>query len=403
MVSSPAAAIGFETDMRQSVRPYLDDELAELQALANRELGVDELKPWDLLYVTEVQRKRVLEFDEEELKAYLPADRVLAGVFEIAERLFAVRFEETPTEAAWHEDVRYYRVIGDDGRFLGGFFADWYPREDKRGGAWKAGIVTGGPRDAGFEPNLAIIAANFTPPEPGKQALLSHRDVQTLFHEFGHLLHHTLSRVEIPSLGGTSVARDFVELPSQLMENWTWEREALDMFARHVETGARIPDDLFEKLVAIRTFGGVYRNAHHIMRQLALGTVDLELHENFDPTGDDDPLEFGHRVLDAFDVRWDIAHAAGFLATFSHLFAGGYAAGYYSYMWCEVLEADAFGRFTEEGILDRTVGRDFVEAILSRGDSADPDELFRAFRGREPSIEPLLEREFGARTVERVR
>lgn len=403
MVSSPAAAIGFEADMRQSVRPHLDTELQELEELAKQELGIDRLEPWDLLYVTELQRKRVLDFDEEELRAYLPADRVLTGVFEIAERLFGIRFEEPATDAAWHEDVKYYRVVGEDGRFLGGFFADWYPREDKRGGAWKAGIVSGGPRGERFEPNLAIIAANFTPPEPGKQALLSHRDVQTLFHEFGHLLHHTLSRVEVPSMGGTSVARDFVELPSQLMENWTWEREALDMFARHVETGDRIPDDLFAKLIQIRTFGGIYRNAHHVMRQLALGTVDLELHENFDPATDGDPLEFGHRILEGFEVRWDVARAGDFLATFSHLFAGGYAAGYYSYMWCEVLEADAFTRFAEEGILERSVGQDFVDAILSRGDSADPDELFRAFRGREPSLEPLLEREFGGRRVEHIR
>lgn len=402
MVEGPAAALGFEREMRESVRPYLEAELAELEAVARDELRLDRLEPWDLLYVTEHQRKQRLAFDEEELRPYLPVEDVLDGLFDIAQRLFAIRIEPTETDAAWHDDVRYYRVEGEDGSFLGGFFADWYPREDKRGGAWKAGIVTGGPRSDGFEPNLAVIAANFTPPEEGKQALLSHREVQTLFHEFGHLLHHTLSRVEIPSLGGTAVARDFVELPSQLLENWTWEREALDLFAKHVDTGERIPDALYDKLMEVRHFGGIYRNAHHVMRQLALGTVDLELHQNFDPTSGEDPIAFGHEILEGFGVRWDIAHE-GFLTAFTHLFTGGYASGYYSYMWCEVLEADAFTRFREEGILDRSVGRELVDAILSRGDSADPDELFRAFRGRPPQLEPLLEREFGGRHVERAR
>ena len=399
MMEGPEAALAFERDLRQSIRPYLDEELAELEALAREELGLEQLEPWDLLYVTGIQRRKVLDFDDQELRAYFPAERVLEGLFGIAERLFGIRIEAAETDAVWHEDVRYYRVYAEDGGFLGGFYADWYPREDKRGGAWKSGIVSGGPREGGFAPNLAMIAANFTPPEPGKQAMLSHREVGTLFHEFGHLLHHMLSQVEVPSLSGTQVARDFVELPSQLLENWTWERPSLDLFARHVETGAGIPDDLFAKLQQVRTFGGIYRNAHHVMRQLALGTVDLELHARFDPAGGEDPIAFGHEVLASFGVRWDIADE-GFLTTFTHLFAGGYAAGYYSYMWCEVLEADAFGRFLEEGILDRKVGRDLVDAILSRGDSADPDELFRAFRGRPPSIEPLLAREFGGRAVE---
>ena len=396
MVKGPAAALGFERDLRESVRPYLEEELAELEALAQDELGLDRLEPWDLLYVTEIQRRRVLDFDEEELRAYFPAERVLDGLFGLAERLFGIRIAEAETEAAWHEDVRYYHVHGEHGDFLGGFFADWYPREDKRGGAWKSGVVSGGPRDDGFAPNLALIAANVTPPEPGKHALLNHREVQTLFHEFGHLLHHMLSRVEVGSLSGTRVARDFVELPSQIMENWTWEREALDLFARHVDTGETIPDDLFAKLQRVRTFGGIYRNAHHVMRQLALGTVDLELHARFDPASGDDAIAYGHEVLSSSGVRWDVAQE-GFLATFTHLFAGGYAAGYYSYMWCEVLEADAFDRFLEEGLLSRDVGRELVDAVLSKGDSAEPEELFRAFRGRPPSIAPLLAREFGAR------
>ena len=396
MVQGPAAALGFERDLRESVRPYLEEELAELEALARDELGYDRLEPWDLLYVTEIQRQRVLHLDEEELRRYFPAERVLGGLFGLAERLFGIRIEEADTDTGWHDDVRYYHVHGEDGDFLGAFFADWHPREDKRGGAWKSGIVSGGPRDGGFAPNLALIAANVTPPEPGKQALLNHREVETLFHEFGHLLHHMLSRVEVGSLSGTRVARDFVELPSQIMENWTWEREALDLFARHVDTDEPIPDDLFDKLQRVRTFGGIYRNAHHVMRQLALGTVDLELHARFDPSSGDDPVAYGNDVLSSFHVRWDVAHE-GFLATFTHLFAGGYAAGYYSYMWCEVLEADAFDRFLEEGLLSREVGRELVDAVLSRGDGAEPEELFRAFRGRPPSIEPLLAREFGAR------
>lgn len=402
MVDGPAQALAFEREMRESVRPFLEAELIELERLGRDELGIERLEPWDLLYVTELQRKRELDVDEAALRAYFPTEGVLQGVFDLSERLFGIRFEPTETDTAWHDDVRYYRVFGEGGRYLGGFYADWYPREDKRGGAWKAGIVTGGPRDDGFEPNLAVIVGNFTPPEPGKPALLSHREVETLFHEFGHLLHHMLSRVEIPSLGGTSVARDFVELPSQLMENWTWEREAVDLFARHHETGEAIPDELFDKLTRIRDFGGIYRKAHHIMRQLALGTVDLELHATFDPASGDDPIAFGNEVLRSFGVRWDILHE-GFLTAFSHVFAGGYAAGYYSYMWCEMLEADAFERFREEGLMSRDVGRDLVDAILARGDSEDPDVLFEEFRGRPPRIEPLLRRELGARTAEALR
>lgn len=395
MVKRPDAAMAFERDLAAKVRPHVEAELAELEAFARERLGLARLEPWDLLYVTEHQRRTELGFDQEELRPYLPASRVLAGLFDIVQRLFGIRFVRDESDTVWHEDVEFYRVFGADGAEIGAFYADWYPREDKRGGAWLHGIVRGGPRPHGFEPNLGIIAANFTPPEPGREALLAHDDVETLFHEFGHLLHHMLSRVEIPSMAGTSVARDFVELPSQIMENWTWERDALRLFARHVDTGEPLPDALYEKLIRMRAFGSRYRNAHHIARQLALGTVDLELHTRFDPAVHGDPLAFGHEILKSFGVRWDVGEPA-FLTSFSHIFTSGYAAGYYSYMWCEVLEADAFARFKEEGIFDPAVGRAFVDAVLSRGDSDDPDVLFEEFRGRPPSLEPLLERELGA-------
>jgi oligopeptidase A len=251
-------------------------------------------------------------------------------------------------------------------------------------------LVTGAPGDAGLGPHVGTIVANFTPPEDGHQPRLTHGEVTTLFHEFGHLLHHLLSDVEIPARGSMSVAWDFVELPSQILENWAWEREGLDLFARHGDTGEPIPAELFERLRRSRTFlEGVAQ-----MRQLSFGTVDLALHIDFDPASNEDPIAFGQRVMEPFGVRPDFARNQ-FLTAFSHVFAGGYAAGYYSYKWSEVLDADAFGRFRRDGIFNPDTGRAFVDTILSKGDSDDPDALFRAFMGRGPDLGALLERNLG--------
>jgi oligopeptidase A len=267
-------------------------------------------------------------------------------------------------------------------------------------------FITGGPREDGFAPHLGVMCGNFTPPEGEAPALLTHREVETTFHEFGHLLHHCTSRVEIPALAGIHVAWDWVELPSQLMENWTWERDALDLFAMHHETGEGFPDELFERMVAARRFMGGWAQ----MRQLSLGTVDLSLHEHLAPTlragagadpGEetdarqgDEVMRFGEDGFAPFSPapRFASLHS---LTSFTHLFSGGYAAGYYSYLWSEVLDADVFTRFREEGIFNRETGRSYVDSILSRGDSADPDELFLEFMARAPNAAALLDRNLG--------
>ena len=313
----------------------------------------------------------------------------MRGLFETAARLYDVRVEIDQVMPRWHTDVMCYRLFEGE-TLLGAFYVDLYPREEKRGGAWMNGLITGGPGvggHPGFQPHLGLICGNITPPLGDKPALLTHDEVQTLFHEFGHLLHHLLSRVEVRSLAGTNVAWDFVELPSQIMENWCWEREALNLFARHVDTGELIPERLFNEMKRARTF----REATATMRQLGFATVDLKLHRAYDPERDGDVVALSNRVLEAYAPALYPPDYA-FITGFSHLFSSGvaYAAGYYSYKWAEVLDADAFSRFLEEGVFSRGVGLAFRRSVLERGDSEDPMNLFRAFRGREPTVDALL-------------
>jgi oligopeptidase A len=294
--------------------------------------------------------------------------------------------------------VKYYE-IQDASRprgqeLLGAFYADWFPRENKRGGAWMDNLITGEGYGAGQaadrqQPHLGLICGNLTPPGEDRPSLLTHREVQTIFHEFGHLLHHCLSRVELRGFAGVNVAWDFVELPSQIMENWTWEREALDLFARHYQTGEPIPAELLEKMRNARNF----RAANAQMRQLGFGLVDLALHRDIPPDSNADLLEFARNVLQPFSpARFPERYAM--IVSFTHLFSSpvGYGAGYYSYKWAEVLDADAFTRFQKDGIFSREVGGSFRDRILSRGDSEDPAELYRSFMGRDPDPNALLER-----------
>ncbi len=407
MARTGARAIEFETDMVERTSPYWERDVEQLRAHA-REIGIDELRPWDAAFVMEHLRKRRYDIDDEALRPYFPLDRVLEGMFEIVRRTFGFRIEERPIDEVWHADVRFYEIFDEGGRLVGAFYTDWFPRKEKRQGAWMNNFITGGPRPGGFAPHLGVVCGNFTPPDGDRPALLTHREVETTFHEFGHLLHHCTSRVEIPSRAGIHVAWDWVELPSQLMENWTWEREALDLFARHHETGEPFPDEMFERMRAARRFMGGWAQ----MRQLSLGTVDLALHQELAPTlrGEAAAAERAPETLDAAQgetvMRYGEEHFARFapdpsfaelhiLTSFTHLFSGGYAAGYYSYLWSEVLDADVFTRFQREGIFNRATGRGYVDAILSRGDSADPDDLFVEFMGRPPDPQALLERNLG--------
>jgi oligopeptidase A len=384
MAHSGARAMQFVDDLRVKTESFFVKDNAALEAFAGQQL-----QPWDLGYWAEKQRKALYDFDEEQLRPYFPAERVVDGMFQIVERLYGIRVQRRAGVPVWHPDVRYYEVHDRDGLLLGGFYADWYPRENKRDGAWMEAFITGIETPKGLEPHAGCICGNLTPPIGDKPALLTHREVETVFHEFGHLLHHVLSRVEVRSLGGTAVAWDFVELPSQIMENWCWEREALDLMARHYETGATIPDELLQKMVRART----YRSANAQMRQLGFACVDLKLHREYDPARDGDVVEYARRVMQAFAPA-PFPENYAMLAGFTHLFASpvGYGAGYYSYKWAEVLDADAFTRFRHEGIFSETVGAAFRENILSKGNSEDPAVLYRRFMGRDPDPDALLER-----------
>jgi len=382
MAHKGARAMKFIEELKVKTDPFFAKENSMLEAFAGQKM-----EPWDIGYWAEKQRRALYDFDEEELRPYFPAERVVEGMFAIVERLYGIKVMRQTGVPVWHPDVRYYEVHDHDGVLLGAFYADWYPRESKRDGAWMEGFITGTFDSGHFEPHLGCICGNLTPPIGDKPALLTHREVETIFHEFGHLLHHVLSRVEVRSLSGTSVAWDFVELPSQIMENWCWEREALDLFARHYQTGEAIPEDLFQKMVRART----YRGANAQMRQLGFGFVDLKLHREYDPARDGDVLIYARDVLQPFAAA-KFPENYAMIAGFTHLFSSpvGYGAGYYSYKWAEVLDADAFTRFRDEGIFSPEAGAAFREHILSKGDSEDPAELYRKFMGRDPDPDALL-------------
>jgi len=394
MARSSAAALAFLEDLAAKTKASFDAETAELAAFSG-----GPLEPWDVAYWAEKLRQQRYGFDEEQLRPYFPLDRVLSGLFDICRDLFGVHIQ--PLDApVWDPAVQCFEIRMGDGRQAGIFYTDWFPRENKRGGAWMDCLRTGGPLpfpdpaasggDAGFEPHIALMCGNLTPPLDGRPALLTHAEVTTIFHEFGHLLHQCLSTVPIRSLAGTHVAWDFVELPSQLMENWCWERAALDRFARHWETGEAIPASLFDCLQQARNF----RSASAQMRQLSLGLTDLYLHMNYDPARDGDVIAYARELMQPMSPAALPADYA-LIAAFTHLFADpvGYGAGYYSYKWAEVLDADAFTRFAREGLFHPQVGAEFRDRILARGDAEDPAELFRSFMGRDPDPTALLVRQ----------
>jgi len=395
MAGSAARALEFVEDLRRRFSRRFTEECGELEEFAAEELGTEvrRLAPWDVAYWAERLRRARFDYDEEALRPYFALDQVLAGLFGIAGRVFGLRITELASGgvAVWHPDVKAYDVHDESGTHLGSFYTDWHPRESKRCGAWMNYLLTGGPRpEGGRAPHLGLICGNLTPPDEAKSSALTHREVETVFHEFGHLLHHLLGEVEFKSLDGVNVAWDFVELPSQMMENWAWEREGLELFARHVESGDRIPEELFQRMKAARTF----RAASAAMRQIGFAKLDLLLHVWTGEFLEAEDLEGELRAAIADCLIPSNPPTPTIVGRFTHLFAEpvGYAAGYYSYKWAEVLEADAFTRFLREGILNRSVGGDFVAKILSRGNSAPPETLFRDFLGRDPDPEALLAR-----------
>jgi oligopeptidase A len=384
MANSSKVALRFVQELTAQTQAAYEREQLELISFARESEGEPalSLQPWDIAYYAEKLRKQRFSIDDELLRVYFPAEKMLEAVFETSSALFGIRIEQRSGLSVWDESVRVYAITDEDGRELGVFYVDLYPRENKNQGAWMHGLITG-------TPNVAVIAANASPPTSTRPSLLSHRDVETLWHEFGHLLHHCLSKVELRSLSGTRVVHDFVELPSQIMENFCWEPQMLRRFARHYATNQPIPDELIQRLLATRTF----RAATAQMRQLGFATMDLGLHATDGQLPGEGILQFVRRIQQPF-VPAPLPADYAMVATFSHLFARpvGYAAGYYSYKWAEVLDADAFGRFAEAGVMNREVGMAFRREVLEVGDSKEPSAAFEAFRGRPPSSAALLER-----------
>jgi len=395
MAASGKAALKFGEAIRNRIADQFTEELNQLRRYKAKTANTppDLLEPWESSYWAEKQRLANYAFDEEALRPYFPIDRVISGMFEIAQRIFGLNIQARSDVEFWHDEVKFYDLFdADSGEHLGSFYADWHPRESKRGGAWMNYLITGnrdltvGPRT----PHLGLICGNLTPSVGDQPALLNHREVETIFHEFGHLLHHLCGEVEVKSLNGVHVPWDFVELPSQIMENWCWERESLDLFARHFETGAAIPQELFDKMLAARN----YMKASANMRQLSFGKMDLELHMSWPKSKKEDLDAFVEKVLQDYSAEYKTQPKSN-IFNFGHLFssATGYAAGYYSYKWAEVLDADAFTRFQKEGILNPETGRAFRNEILAKGNSEDPAQLFKNFMHRAPDPDALLRRD----------
>ena len=386
MADTPETVEHFLRDLATRARAPAEADLEDMRDYARASLGMGELEAWDYGYVAEKIRADRLGLSQEMLKPYFPADRVVGGLFGLVERLFNVRITPDESVETWHDDVRYYVIRDAGGGERAGFYFDLYARSGKRGGAWmdvcRSRFIS---HDHAQLP-VAYMTCNSTPPVDGKAALFTHDEVVTLFHEFGHGLHHMLTRVDHPEIAGISgVEWDAVELPSQFMENWCWEREALDLFARHHETGAVMPEDLFQRMQGTRHF----QTALQLLRQVEFALFDMRLHSGPAPESAQDIQELLDRVRDEVAVIRPPSFNR-FQHGFAHIFAGGYAAGYYSYKWAEVLSADAFARFEEEGLFSADVGAAYLQEILEVGASRPALESFKAFRGREPSIDALL-------------
>lgn len=389
MAKSGEKASEFVTTTQAKIRAHFEKDQADLRTFVEQELKQDpnQMKPWDVGYYAEKMRLAHYDFDEEELRPYFPLPKVMQGLFAVVEKTFGITVKENKDLKTWDKEVTTFSAFDtSSGTLLGHFYVDLFPRENKRGGAWMNGFITHVTHNDPF-PHVGLIAGNFTPPTEKAPSLLTHDEVTTLFHEFGHLMHLLCSQTEIRSLSMDGVAWDFIELPSQILENWCWEREALDLFASHHETGEKLPEDLFQKMTKAKNF----RSASHLMRQLGFSTVDLDLHRTYSKEKDGPILDYCRKSFERFSAL-PLPEGYGMIAGFTHLFSSpvAYAAGYYSYQWAEVLDADAFSRFKKEGFMNRATGLDFRDKVLSRGDTDEPGTLFRNFMGRDPDASALL-------------
>ncbi|WP_099610839.1 oligopeptidase A [Vibrio fujianensis] len=387
MAETPDQVLSFLNDLASKAKPQGEREVEELRQFAEQEYGVTELELWDIAYYSEKQKQHLFDISDEELRPYFPEAKVVSGLFEVLQRVFGMRVQEREGVDTWHPSVRFFDIFDGQDRLRGSFYLDLYAREHKRGGAWmddcRGRRIT---LSGELQTSVAYLTCNFNRPVGDKPALFTHDEVVTLFHEFGHGIHHMLTQVDVGAVSGINgVPWDAVELPSQFLENWCWEEEALAFISGHYQTGEPLPKAMLDKMLAAKNF----QSAMFILRQLEFGLFDFTLHTTYDP-------EIGPKVLETLaEVKKKVSVLPSlewnrFSHSFSHIFAGGYSAGYYSYLWAEVLSADAFSRFEEEGIFNAETGQSFLNHILEMGGSEEPMELFKRFRGREPQIDAML-------------
>ncbi|CAH0524327.1 oligopeptidase A [Vibrio hippocampi] len=387
MAETPAQVLGFLNDLAEKAKPQGEREVEELRQFAEKEFAVTELNLWDIAYYSEKQKQHLFQFSDEDLRPYFPEQTVVNGLFEVLNRLFGMKITERKGVDTWHESVRFFDIFDAQGSLRGSFYLDLYAREHKRGGAWMDECrVRRIDIDSELQTPVAYLTCNFNRPVGDKPALFTHNEVVTLFHETGHGIHHMLTKIDTGAVSGINgVPWDAVELPSQFLENWCWEEEALAFISGHYETGEPLPKAMLDKMLAAKNF----QSAMFILRQLEFGLFDFTLHTEYDP-------DIGARVLETLaEVKSKVAVLPSlewnrFSHGFSHIFAGGYSAGYYSYLWAEVLSSDAYSRFEEEGIFNQETGQSFLNNVLEMGGSEEPMELFKRFRGREPEIDALL-------------
>lgn len=386
MAQSTDEVMSFLTELASKSKPQAEQDLQELTDYAREQHGIEELHAWDLAYYSEKLKNERYSISQEELRPWFPENQVIKGMFEITSTLFNIKFQEREDVDTWHDDVRFFDIYDLNDQFVASFYLDLYARRNKRGGAWMADCVGRRCTAGDVQKPVAFLTCNFNGPVGYTPALFTHDEVTTLFHEFGHGLHHMLTEIDHASVAGISgVPWDAVELPSQFLENFCWEKEGLAKIARHYESGEPLPAEKLERLLAAKNF----QSAMQMVRQLEFSLFDFKIHSEFDPANP-------NRIQEQLDqVRQQVSviqppEFNRFQHSFGHIFAGGYAAGYYSYKWAEVLSADAFSRFEEEGIFNPKTGHDFLTNILQKGGSEEPAELFKAFRGREPSPDALL-------------
>ena len=386
MAEKPKDVTEFLENLAEKSLSHARKDYAELKEFAKQHYDLDALETWDLGFYSEKMRQHFYQLSQEEVKAYFPATRVVSGLFSVVDKLFGLKITEITDFDSWHPDARFFQICDEEGKLRGQFYLDLYARPKKRGGAWMDDCVGRKKEGNKIQTPVAYLTCNFTPPTTDDPSLLTHDEVQTLFHEFGHGLQHMLTQIDHLGVSGINgVEWDAVELPSQFMENWCWEKEVIEMISGHYQTGEKLPDELYEKMLKAKNF----QAGMMMVRQLEFSLFDFKIHQQYDPSKGGQIYSMLNQIRDKVAVVQPPGFNR-FAHSFSHIFAGGYAAGYYSYKWAEVLSSDAYSLFEEKGIFDQTTGKSFLQHILEKGGSQDAMQLFVEFRGREPEIDALL-------------